>query len=252
MQTTIPCLPLSGKHRATLIAAVAVLFSAGTAYAADLGGSFKDAPVMEAAPTWAGLYVGGAVGYGWGDTTERNFVDPYPDNAVEVDGVIYGAHLGYNFQRGDMVLGVEAAFNGANIDGTHEHNSNDGGTYSLKRKLDWYGAVTGRVGLARGDMLFYGLGGAAWAKTKTTEGVVDDGTVADFTHSTNSTKLGWTAGAGIERAITNRISLRLEYAHVEIGHDKIFDGEEDVDLSVDTVKIGASFKLSGDERAPLK
>lgn len=236
----------------TVIAAVAVLLSASAAYAADLGGSYKDGPVMiNTVPNWAGLYVGGAVGFGVGDTTEKDLNGLYPDDTLDVNGAIYGIHLGYNFQRGTMVLGAEAAFNGTNIDGVLDSDTAHSGTYTLKRKLDWYSTLTGRIGYAPGNTLFYGLGGAAWGRHKTTESVVGDTVVTDFNVSDSKTKLGWTAGLGIEHAFTDRFSTRIEYAHVDLGSQKIFDGAEKVDMSFDTIKIGASFKLTG-EREPLK
>lgn len=236
----------------TVIAAIAVLFSTGAALGADLGGSYKDAPIMvNTVPNWAGLYIGGSAGFGVGKSTEKDLNGLYADDTVDVNGAIYGLHLGYNFQRGSMVFGIEGAFNGTNIDGVLEKSSLNGGTYTLKRKLDWYSTLTGRLGYAQGPTLFYGLGGLAWGKHKTTESVIGDDEVADFSDSFSKTQTGWTAGLGMEYAFNDRFSARIEYAHVGFGSQKIFDGAEKVDLSFDTIKIGASYKLTA-EREPLK
>lgn len=237
--------------RKTIIAVIAVLSSAGAAYAADLGGSYKDAPVMiDTLPNWAGLYIGADAGFGVGKSAETD-LHGYANHKLDVNGAIYGMHMGYNWQRGSMVYGFEGAFYGTNMDGTLETASNDGGTYTLKRKLDWYGTLTGRLGYAQGSTLFYGLGGAAWGHHKTVESVTGDSMVADFVETDKKTKLGWTAGLGLEHALNDRFSVRVEYAHIGFGDQRINGGEEKVDLSADTFKIGASYKLTGD-REPLK
>lgn len=239
--------------RKTVIAAVAVLSGTGAAYAADLGGgSYKDAPVMiNTVPNWAGLYVGVDAGIGSGKSTEKDIVGAWPDDKLNVNGAVYGARLGYNWQRGSMVYGLEGAFYGTNMDGTLESPSDNGGTYTLRRKLDWYGTLAGRLGYAQGPTLFYGMGGAAWGHHKTVESVIGDAVVDDFIQSDKRTKLGWTAGLGVEHALSERFAVRIEYAHIEFGDQKINGGEEKVDMSADTFKIGASFKLTG-EREMLK
>ena len=52
------------------LAVAGVIGLSGAASAADVyarGGSLKDEPVGTFLPTWAGLYIGGSVGYSWGD-----------------------------------------------------------------------------------------------------------------------------------------------------------------------------------------
>lgn len=238
--------------RNTAIAAITVLLSTGAACAADLGGSYKDPPVMvNMVPNWAGLYIGAGAGFGTGKSTDKDLTGLYSNHDVNLGGAIYGAYLGYNWQRGPMVFGLEAGFNGTNIDGTEEAPSANGGTYSLKRKLDWYSTLAGRLGYAEGRTLFYGLGGLAWGKHKTTENVTGDDYVADFIEREKKTQLGWTAGLGVEHAINDRFAVRVEYAHIDFGGQKIDGGTEKVDLSADTFKIGASYKLTG-EREPLR
>src|SRR5688572_567380 len=84
-----------------------------TAQAADVyagGGSTKDGPVAYGpAVSWAGLYAGASAGYGWGAGKQLS------DGRFEtdLDGAVYGAQVGYNFQRDNIVFGGEASFNGA-------------------------------------------------------------------------------------------------------------------------------------------
>ena len=82
----------------------------GSAFAADLGArTYTKAPAMAGPVTnWSGFYVGGNVGYGWGDgNTDFSFL-PTPaafgfNNTTlgaRSTGVIGGAQLGYNWQIG--------------------------------------------------------------------------------------------------------------------------------------------------------
>jgi outer membrane immunogenic protein len=269
-----------------IIAGFTALIGMGAAaHAADLGGSLKDgpAPVASYAPIWAGLYVGGSVGFGAGDTsgkiTDINFdrKDDYPTAKVlseaqgerseggfdlgsllssdyDVNGAIYGVHVGYNFQRDNIVLGVEVGFNGADIDGSGDAFF---GLIKSERELDWYATAVARLGYASGKALFYGFGGVAWGTVDTTLSIPLVG--ASF--SGESDHVGWTAGVGIEYAMTERFSVRVEYSHVDLGEEtaRINLGhglsiDDEVDLSFDAIKIGASYRFGGGDHGlePLK
>jgi outer membrane immunogenic protein len=259
-------------HRA-IIAALAAFLGMGTAaYAADLGGSLKDGPAPVAygpGYSWAGLYIGGSVGFGVGDTsgkiTDIDFgrhgrgleivsLDSGPDfgslfsSEYDVNGAVYGAHIGYNFQHGNYVFGVEAAFNGTDIDGS---GSALFGLVTSERELDWYATAVARLGYAQGNMLFYGFGGVAWGTVETRLSFLG----VEFADG-ESDHVGWTAGVGIEYAFNDRFSVRVEYAHVDLGEEttslSVLDSgitlDDEVDMSFNTIKIGASLKLYGADR----
>ncbi len=80
-----------------------------------------------------------------------------------MNGAIYGVHAGYNFQRGNLVYGLEAGFNGTNMEGSDSCVI----LFTCERKLDWYATGVGRLGYTTGNTLFYGFGGVAWGKVKT-------------------------------------------------------------------------------------
>ena len=252
-------------------AAVALLGLGVSAQAADLHGrSLKDAPAAPVAygpgHSWAGLYVGGSAGYGWGDATNTVTVSGSEDgenfgpivlgkSKDDLDGGIYGAHIGYNWQRGHLVAGVEAGINGTSMESTTDFGS--GGEESGKNELNWYATTVARLGYAEGSWLVYGFGGVAWGNVDTT--------VDSISVTRSSDHVGWTAGLGVEYAVSERLSLRAEYSHVDLGEDTVglFSAsgeggsvkfEDKVDLSFDAVKIGASYKLTGGDRdlEPLK
>ena len=255
------------KIIAVLAASVGVCASAN---AADLGGSLKDdpAPMASYSPIWAGLYVGGSVGFGTGETSGQLQFDERSMEAVkrvneggegpdfgslfssdyDVNGAIYGAHVGYNFQRGPVVFGVEAAYNGTDIDGNETVTAFVIPPFPInvesERELDWYATLVGRLGYASGNMLFYGFGGVAWGTVETTLSIPLFGASV----SGETDHMGWTAGVGIEYALNERFSVRVEYSHVDLGEEDFSLGEgikDEVDMSFDAIKIGASYRFGG-------
>lgn len=224
------------------LAVAGVIGLSGAASAADVyarGGSLKDEPVGAFLPTWAGLYIGGSVGYSWGDA-ESTLTD-FGVFDTEPEGAVYGAHLGYNFQRDNVVFGVEASINGTNMEDSSFVNRAE-----LVNELDWYATGVARLGLAHGSTLFYGFGGVAWGQVTTTFDT-------DERFTDEETHVGWTAGVGIEHALSDRFSLRLEYAHVDLGSEDAFkqDGCStcEVDFDFDVIKVGASYRFGGHDEA---
>jgi outer membrane immunogenic protein len=229
--------------RKTMMVAAATLmasFGAAAAAAADLGGyggSTKDGPVAYGpAASWAGLYVGASVGYAWGEG------DQFSEGRFEtdLDGAVYGAQVGYNFQRDNIVFGVEASFNRADMDG----DILSGGDV-VSTEVDWYATAVARVGYSFGDMLVYGFGGVAWG----------DVTVGFSRFESEESHVGWTAGLGVERALSDHLSVRLEYAHVDLGTEDHFrDAGCDVcegSAEFDVVKVGVNYKF-GSRHEELK
>jgi outer membrane immunogenic protein len=187
------------KKLTTAIAAIALI---GTpAFAADMA---VKAPPPAPAPMspWTGWYVGGNVGWGWGNTQEmtnsvaNTFCNPIfsgcspapvTTNAfvagvqsfdVKANSFIGGGQVGYNLQNGNTVAGIEADFQGANMKGTASFaNSraiaNFPGLFlntsgSGSQKLEWLGTVRGRVGLLGTPLsLFYVTGGLAYGHEET-------------------------------------------------------------------------------------
>lgn len=266
--------------RKAVAAAVTALMSVSAAQAADLGGSMKDIPMPEVvASTWGGLYIGGTVGFGVGQTSEEYINDylPWTPDSFDVNGGIFGLHIGYNFQRGPLVFGVEAAWNGSNIEGNF---TGDAGswyvareqdedwyhrTYAYQRKLGSYGTVTGRIGYAPGNIMPYAFAGVAWGRVKTNYTSFTEVDPFDdvpfsitYTDHDSANHTGWTAGLGLEVALNDRIRARVEYGHLDFGSETLFtDGSyhEEADLTVDVIKVGASIKVWDRERAievPMK
>jgi len=250
-----------------IAAGVAAVFGLGlSAQAADLGdNSFKDAPVAYGpGHSWAGLYLGGSAGIGAGDVTDNikirsigDFGDEFlrtKSYSNDLNGGIYGAHVGYNWQIDRAVLGFEAGINGTDMDGSGraieppDTISPDRNT--VYTELNWYATAVARLGYAHGSWLLYGFGGVAWGNVDTAH-VGDNGEGVDG----RSDHLGWTAGLGVEYAFNDRFSVRAEYSHVDLGEETVTlyaDPEDsmkdDVNLKFDAIKIGVNYKLFGGDR----
>lgn len=196
------------------------------------------APPPECDYTWTGFYVGAHVGYGWGNADTA--FNPLP-NAVsftdlavqslrpEPDGVIAGGQLGYNYQFWHcLVLGAEADFSWNDMSDTVRRSPFDNhagapfnGTLTAHQDYDWFG--TGRLKLGFSPfcrVLLYGTGGLAYGDVhyRANSDFTPQGTI-QYPTSFSETKVGWTAGAGAEYAITHRWSIKVEYLYFDLGDE---------------------------------
>jgi outer membrane immunogenic protein len=257
---------------ATFAALVGV---AGAANAADLykGGSLKDAPAPYVpVSTWTGFYIGAHVGGFWADI-KNNDANDYYYNYYEsgtrgygwdntADGVFGGGTVGYNYQTGSFVFGVEADFGGAGL----TNNWNDGvvagssGNLWAKNDASFYADVTGRLGYAAGPALFYAKGGWAFLDDKMSVGGwgrLSDGTWGDWSKNSNGLN-GWVVGGGIEYLWSPNWSVKAEYLYFDFSRDCLswtdyYGTKYDFnrDLTVNSFKVGINYHFAN-AYAPLK
>lgn len=197
--------------RKTLLVSAGTIALVSQAFAADLPSSAPPPVYVPPVPifTWTGFYLGAQVGYAWGSQS-ANFA--FPNGTVlashSSEGVIGGAHVGYNYQANQWVLGVEGT-----VDGTSLSKSINpvfaGVGYSTSVPIQ--GSIRGRLGVAWDRVLLYATGGAAFA------GFDTDFTGAFGTVSQSTTRVGWTVGGGLEYAVTNNWSIRAEYRYSDFG-----------------------------------
>lgn len=199
--------------RATLAALVstsAILISI-SARAADLPPPVQPAtPVAYLPPfSWTGFYVGGELGWIRTDpvyTTGALLLGtPFVVSAATgKDGMSYGVLAGYNYQMGNVVLGIEGDFEGWTV-GKIRYTAITGDFLTAHSK--WGGSVRGRLGYAADRVLLYIAGGAAFVSSQTsipTTGISFGG---------NNTRVGWTVGAGLDYAFTNNWFTGVEYRY---------------------------------------
>jgi outer membrane immunogenic protein len=208
-----------------------LLASAGAIALTGSAAMAAEPPVYPPPPplfTWTGIYLGGQVGYGWGTENERLFASNgtlFFEGRFDsfLQGVIGGAHVGYNLQIDQWVLGLEGSVDGTSmtrtVTPTFFGNIANVTSISEETSTDVQGSVRGRLGVAFDRLLFYATGGVAFGDFKanfantTRLGFLPVG--GPFSFST--TRTGWTVGGGIEYAVTNNWSVRGEYRYTDFG-----------------------------------
>lgn len=214
------------------VAAVAAL-SVSSASAADLAPHLiTKAPPIAAIYDWTGFYVGGHGGIGWahGETSAAEILGfgalpSHPTN--DHDSVFGGGQIGFNYQFArNWVIGIQgdwSAFS-ASDDGAYSSTSIIGipvasftGQYSTR--IDWLASVTGRLGYAVNNMLFYGKGGAAWIRNRFHDASTADlgGIFVASDYSGTATRQGWTIGGGVEYGLTRNWTIGFEYDYYDFG-----------------------------------
>jgi outer membrane immunogenic protein len=210
-----------------VLATALLALGSASAFAADLParGMVAKAPAMAPVNTWQGFYIGGNVGYGWGNGTIDLTPRPLDVDPASLDtksnGVIGGAQIGYNWQIGAVVTGLEADIQGSSIKGSGHTTLTDGTTpfdFSASSKLSWFGTVRGRLGATvTPDLLIYGTGGLAYGQISASADFFHD-VFNDFPGSVSKTNVGWTAGAGAEWMFAHNWSAKLEYLYIDLGN----------------------------------
>jgi outer membrane immunogenic protein len=221
--------------------AVSAIVSIGTASAADLAPQTytKAPPPVVAVYDWTGFYIGGNIGYSWGRSSDASTLTNGAGTVLfasadktNLDGVLGGGQIGYNWQAQNWVFGLEADIQGTDEKGSRGYICPTGvctvftGIFfnapppgpavpvTLSQKIDWFGTVRGRVGfLASPQVLLYATGGLAYGGINSSETIG----AAALGFSNTSTNVGWTVGAGIEGVIGGNWTAKLEYLYVDLG-----------------------------------
>ena len=234
--------------------------------------------------SWTGFYVGGNFGGGWGNTgysggqstASTSFLTSLAARIAvaapvgtfagseKSSGIFGGGQIGYNYQfpSTPWLVGVEADIDASSIRGSSSYcpvatstgpGPGTGSTFVLgcstnSMKLEDFGTVRGRLGYAWDNLLFYGTGGWAWARssstlTNTCMGSLCPGHTSPFTSSApsvTSTLGGWAAGGGFEWAFLPHWAFRVEYLHLQfngVGTNYAFSGANNIITPFSTIMI---------------
>jgi outer membrane immunogenic protein len=215
---------------------VGAIAIAGSAFAAE------PVPVPPPPPpfTWSGVYIGGQIGYAWGTdnvswTGTANNLDPAAGSfGLGPQGVIGGAHAGYNLQPVTpafswMVFGIEASVDGTSLSKTVNVPLADFvrvtvGSMTASSNEPVQGSVRGRLGIAWDRFLLFGEGGVAVTSFNTsyfdTTGFFTG--IPGTNATVSNTRAGFTFGGGLEYAVTDNWSVQAEYRHSNFGHTSDF------------------------------
>lgn len=215
------------------LAALAVLaLTSSSALAADLGQPMYKAPPPPPPPPpgWTGFYLGVNGGWGWnrrGGESEALGVG----NILKPQGGLVGGQIGYNWQNGIVVWGLETDIQWADIKNTRSVFDDIGNEYSASQRLDWFGTARARLGITPwGDnTLLYVTGGLIYGEQRFRSSFSD--VVADTTEfaSERQTRTGGTVGAGIEYRFSPTVSGKIEGLYYNMGSSNIFLPAEGID-----------------------
>jgi outer membrane immunogenic protein len=221
--------------------------------------TYKAPPAAVAVPySWTGVYVGGHLGVGW---TRKHWRSPGPDcigglgtidclsdlGSHGASGFLGGGQTGFNWQSERLVFGIEGQFSFARLNGDHVSNhtftfaSADGfvtftGTERFSTTVKDIGTIAARIGMAlgpTGSTLLYVKGGAAFGNDSFGLNFTDivsctRGACRAFPGGTSlgsfggsQTRWGWMVGPGIEYALFDNWSAKVEYNYLDLGTKNI-------------------------------
>ena len=273
-------------------AAILVLVGAGAAHAADAVSPFN----------WTGYYLGLTAGANWGqyDAQTSTIPDGYENAAqaaavtaagkqtIKATGFGAGIEGGYNWQTGNLLLGIEADLQAIHLNGAvdsgavHRPGPPAGVAFTVTSyaNTNWLFTARPRIGfVAPNHWLFYATGGLALTQLRSDFSYIDDNAaLAPFPGVVESGQLkrlkpGYAVGGGIEAPLTDRLScLKADYLHVEFANTagsetvsdlQILDPGQVIshsgDLKADIVRAGLNYRFgdsgapsSGDPIMPLK
>jgi outer membrane immunogenic protein len=233
---------MEGQMRKALGLVGATLLLAGPTLAADLSRppAYK-APPIAPVFSWTGCYIGATAGGVWGksDASWEATTGPTGFNApgaAAIDsqtaasfsssGFTGGGELGCNYQFNPwLVFGVEGDFEYTGLRDSASGvvvSGRDTAPFTESFSSRWLSTVRGRVGIANGQWLFFGTGGAAFANPTFSDTITfgpgNPGPLGSINAASSSgTLTGWTAGGGAEWFFMPQWSVKAEYLHVDFG-----------------------------------
>jgi len=242
-----------------LLGTVALVALAAPAAAADLAARpyTKAAPMIAAVYDWSGFYLGINGGWGSSHTCYTNIavagvrLAPLGEGCHDSTGGTVGGQLGYRWQSGNWVFGLEAQGNWADFSGSNPSLAAIGA--SNRTRIDAFGLFTGQIGYAWNNALLYVKGGAAVTDDKYEGLAVGTGTVVD---RTTETRWGGTVGAGVEYGFAPSWTAAIEYDHLFMGtKDNTFTSvflvpglntrTDSIKQDADLVTVRVNYKFGG-------
>jgi outer membrane immunogenic protein len=204
--------------------------------AADTSASKKQS---SSSNSWTGFYFGGYLGGTWGrasantstiDPPAAYFASTSPAainsagaQRIKPKAFAGGGTVGYNYQFGNYFVGGEADFGSMDLNktifsaATYPCCTSSSFTISQNIKTDWLFTARPRAGFMYGKALLYGTGGLAMTNLKYGSVFTDTFATASETGGFDKTRVGWTAGAGMEYAVAKHWSVKGEYLFADFG-----------------------------------
>ena len=238
-----------------LLGSVALVAFAAPAAAADLAARpYTKAPSMIAAVyDWSGFYIG--ANGGWGSSRKCwDFVTPAGafagnEGCHDATGGTAGGQVGYRWQAGTWVFGVEGQGNWADFRGSSVSLAFP--ATNIRSKVDAFGLFTGQVGWAANNVLLYVKGGAAVTSDRYNITTVAGNAL--IASSNDDTRWGGVAGVGVEYGFSPNWSAAIEYDHLFMGNRTtnfntpagVFFTNERIRQDVDLVTVRVNYRWGG-------
>ena len=229
-------------------AATALIATSLPTLAADMPVKARPSYVLPAYYNWSGLYVGIVGGWATGSSQHisaiGNITDPFT-----LSGAMIGGTIGYNWQFANWVLGVEGDWSWTNKKGTGPDIPPFALTATSGTNEKWLATIRGRIGYAfAGDWMVYGTGGLAVAAIEATVDFPGVNNVAE-----TKTRMGWTIGLGVEKALWGAWSVKAEYLYVKFNDAAYFEAPAPVGIATrsnvpvtdNLFRVGLNYKFSG-------
>jgi opacity protein-like surface antigen len=208
------------------------------------------APAAPAAYNWNGLYIGAYLGADWGYTDwsfgDGSSIDPH------FAGFLGGGEIGYNYQVGKWVLGVEGDVGWTNARGAQPCPT--GFFYNCEISTNWLSTATARIGYAYWDrLLTYVKAGAVIGQDRA-ERVCDTGSLPTGgrvdgcpSQSDSKTRAGWTIGWGTEFGLTQNLSVKSEMMYFDLGSDRFNVAGTPIDIQKNGFisTVGLHYRFGG-------
>jgi len=163
-------------------------------------------------PTWQGFFFGINAGVAWGhdDITQSSTTTGAQTGfspSMDTEGGAVGFHAGYNYLMNPVLIGADGDWDYSGSNGGYRIVANGDGQ---DEKFEWLSTVRARIGLPMGNLLPFVTGGVAFSDIK-------DSYHAGVTQEFSNTRTGWVLGGGLEYALPENITARIDYRYYDFG-----------------------------------
>jgi outer membrane immunogenic protein len=180
------------------------------------------APRASAPFSWTGFYVGANAGYAWSDVNMTylapdaiGFAPVGSSDTISASGATGGGQVGFNWQMAGIVVGVEGMWSAPFLKdervGAFVNQLTGSENDHWRAEVRQLYSITGRLGLAAGNLLPYVKGGFAGAKVDTSLTISDCCPTPPHVAEAKSWHNGWTVGGGIEYMFAQLFTIGIEY-----------------------------------------
>ena len=243
-----------------LAAAVTLATLCTSAFAADMPLKVS-APPPSPAPNWTGCYIGGNGGAALSNnnsTLEAIGGSPpgIPLGPSAGSAAAYGGQVGCDYQaNSNWVVGLRGMWDATTVKSSIQGALTIGGatvTSTLSSETRAFGTAVARVGYSLTPaLMFYGVGGVAFAEIKYAQNVVTSVPPAflTFQFTGSDAPTGWAAGAGAAWMLSPNWDVFVEYNYLGFENRTVTTAgvaplTNNVKQDIQTILAGLDFRFT--------